>query len=150
MLNKPQNTLVADYEHVVDSDPCFDTEAPGWSEAWEQYLDSGDWTALPRSGEPTVFTLRHLRGKAKVKIQGLLADAQTRFMALYMTAQYAIVSIKGATLNGKPVAVKPDRDPETGTPRVPEHQMAQFYEAWPEAILDVATRAIGKMSADPP
>jgi hypothetical protein len=147
-LHNPRNTLVADYEHVVENDPVFDTKAEGWADAWQRFLESGDWKPLPRSGEPSVFILRHIRGDAKVKLEELLASAP--FRALYLAARYALVSCREVTIGGAAFIPRMDRDPDVGALWVAGDDMATLYDAFPKAVTSIGARAVGRLNADPP
>ena len=109
------STLVEDYPWVYKLDPALSQE--GLDDAYERFMDQGIIDLLPtQPGQrPTVFMLRHLRGKAKRRVVGLLlsagADIAQTPEALFEAAAYGLVAVKDLqTDSGKLVEFESETD----------------------------------------
>jgi len=95
MLTVNTQTLAGTYEYVVKADPAVDTECDDFEEKWRLYSDGQGSPPLKAGQSPTVFKLRHLRGRDENKMSPYLGRAGTKpeYMqdALYAVARIVLV-----------------------------------------------------------
>jgi hypothetical protein len=93
------STLVSDYDCYYSEDPAINKDAEGFQEIWDEYLKTGDSSKIPlKNGqEPTRWTLRHIRGKAKRMLQDIIrktmVDDNISPTAAYLACQVGLVDV---------------------------------------------------------
>jgi hypothetical protein len=117
-------TLVRDYHFVWYADPALDPEVgidpkekrpdeTPFDLAYRAFLDHGgiDEHLGPyiRSGErPSVFTLKHLRGRARrwLMDRGWRPDGKASSEGVYLAASLSLVDVDNMSVNGEPLKVR--------------------------------------------
>lgn len=132
------NSLAGSFEHVLRDDPAFDQKAEGFDKAFERAVETGDFSAVPRTPggpEPAVWTLRHLTERQ----WRFCLDLIERFgssSALYDMVALGLESVKGAG-----IAIERDFDVRRrGWEVVKEEQLDEIERRFRGAINELANR----------
>lgn len=139
-------TLVADYTWVWDGDPCWKKKpAAAWSKAWADYERTGDWSKLPREGEPTVFTLAHIESaSAKARLKDTYQGGEIH-QSLVLAARLALREIRNPDVD-----LELEFDPKLKCMAVSEKDISKLYTgAWQGAIESLGLYAVKRMAVDP-
>ena len=88
-----QPSLMGEFTHILSRDPALDTEAEGFAEAYEQFLEHGTMPPLKPGEDPTIFTLKLVSdAELDAKIRGKLDNVGSAWSV--ETASYCLRSIK--------------------------------------------------------
>lgn len=154
----PHKTLVKNYECILLSDPALDDKDEKFEDKYRLYQETGDQSHLPLKGkaQPTVWTLRHLRGKAAVKVRQAHALASQLpgvdvnpilFEELfYEVARLALVSVSNLeTPDGGDFRILHTK--EEGLHVVTEQCMATLQDISANIPIELGSRALSELAA---
>lgn len=133
-----RKTLVGPYEHVLRDDPALDQKAEGFAAAYDQALETGDWSKVPRhpGQEPVVWILRHLTAAEWRWVQDINARCGLNSACLEATA-LALESVRGVELEVRRAPAAARR----GFESVVAEQIEQLTSA---VINDIGLRVVAE------
>lgn len=65
MITAKTCTLVEDYEYICRKDAAIDSGIEDFEKKWGEYLEGMSPAPIKPNSSPTIFTLGHLKGRAK-------------------------------------------------------------------------------------
>jgi hypothetical protein len=123
------------YDHICSFDDAIDSEHADCDH--DKWMDTGDDTFLPRKTKkkPTIFTLRHLSGRAHRRIADI-STTEGNAEACYQIVRYSLSAIKNPDI---PLELERDDD---GCEVVPEGVMDMLWmdANGRRAIFELASR----------
>lgn len=131
-------SLTGEYVHVLKDDQALDQKADGFDAAYKRALETGDFSAVPRSQglEPAIWKLRHLTEPEWRYVQ----DVSGRYglnSACYEAVALSLLGVKGVDLDIERTPASSRR----GFPSVLPEQMEQLTA---DVVNELGFRVIGE------